>query len=94
MTLAALPHVTAAHRSLIVDAPPDFLYVDLDAQEAPQQPLQIVEFEDIDTIDPLQFADLLAANERQLSLPEEDMADAIEIELTSEQMDGLLQGNL
>ena len=70
------------------------LSVDLDAQDARPQQQEVVEFDDIDTIDPLRFADLLslfAANDK-LPPPCPDTKDAIEIELSTEQMDAVLEG--
>jgi hypothetical protein len=79
-----------------MEASTEFQYVDMEAQEAPKQKPAVVEFEDIDTIDPMQFASLLAANERQLKTPlgnQADLDDAIEIELDAGQMDALLDGS-
>jgi hypothetical protein len=84
-----------------VDASRQLLSVELDAQDARAQPTEVVEFDDIDTIDPFAFAALLAANERQIRPPTTRPpiaqslitdADAIEIELTVEQMDAVLEG--
>jgi hypothetical protein len=90
-----------------VDASRKLLDAELDAQDARSQPAEVVEFDDIDTIDPFTFAALLAANERQIrpfltqapvtqsqlmqALGIDD-ADAIEIELSAEQMDAVLEG--
>jgi hypothetical protein len=77
-----------------VDASRKVLSVALDAQDArPQQP-EVIEFDDINTIDPMRFADLLglfAANDKQAP-PRMEADDAIEIELSAEQMDAVLEG--
>jgi len=75
-----------------MSASTEFLYIDLDAQDARPQRPQVVEFDDINTIDSFTFAGLLAANQRQLGSPRAQPADAIEIELTVEQMDAVLEG--
>jgi hypothetical protein len=75
-----------------MDASTEFRHVDLDTQDSrPRQSPQVVEFDDVDSIDPLTLANLLATNGRRLKPPEAEPADAIEIELTTEQMDVVLQ---
>jgi len=79
-----------------MDASAEYVYVDLDAQEAPKQPPKqqhrVAPLSGVNTLDPRQFANLLAANDRLMALPGEDAADAVEIELSAEQMDALLEG--
>jgi len=75
-----------------MNASSQFFQIDLDAQDAQPQRSQVVEFDDIDTIDPSTFASLLVANQRQLTRSGEQLVDAIEIELTVEQMDAVLEG--
>lgn len=69
-----------------MDASKQVVYIHLDAQDPRQQSAQVVEFDDIDSIAPTQFAGV-AANESLL-----EHADAIEIELDAEQIDALLAG--
>ena len=54
--------------------------------------MALLELKGIDTMDPVQIANLLAANDRLMTLPGEHAEDAIEIELDAEQMDALLDG--
>jgi hypothetical protein len=75
-----------------MDASAEFIYFDLEAQEAPQRPRRVQRLQDAADIDAQQLAHLLAANEHLMALPDEDAADAIEIELDAEQMDALLEG--
>jgi hypothetical protein len=69
-----------------MDAATEFVYVDLDVQEAPNRRART------GTNDPPPFANLRAANERLMSLPGEHLADIVEIELDAAQMDALLDG--
>lgn len=73
-----------------MDASTEFEYVDLEAQEAPKQKPKI-DLENVDTMDPLQFASLLAGK-APLKIAAEDLEDAIEIELDAGEMDALLGG--
>jgi hypothetical protein len=75
-----------------MDASTEYIYVDLDAQEAPKKPPRVLPLEGVNTLDPLQFANLLAANDRLVAPPGEHAEDAVEIELSAEQMDALLEG--
>jgi len=75
-----------------MDASAEFIYFDLEAQEAPQHPRRVQRLQDAAGIDAQQLAHLLAANDHLMALPGEDAADAIEIELDAEQMDALLEG--
>jgi hypothetical protein len=72
-----------------MDASAEFVYIDLDAQEAPKHTPRSTSFRGLDA---RQFVDLLAANERLMALPGEASEDAVEIELNAEQLDALLEG--
>ena len=75
-----------------MDASAEFIYIDLQAQEAPQHAPRTAKLEEVANLDALQFANLLPANDRLLALAGEDAADAVEIELDAKQMDALLEG--
>jgi hypothetical protein len=71
----------------------EFIYVDLEAQEAPKPPPRIAGRQNVVSIDALQLASFLSANDHLVALPGEDAADAVEIELDAQQMDALLEGH-
>ena len=75
-----------------MDASAEFIYVDLEAQDAPKHPPPTMRRQGGASIDALQLANLLAANDRLMALPGEDAPDTVEIELDAEQMDALLDG--
>jgi UV DNA damage repair endonuclease len=74
-----------------MDASAEFIYFDLEAQEAPQHPPRVDRRQSPASIDAQRLAHLLTANGRLMALPGEDAADAIEIELDAKQMDVLLE---
>jgi hypothetical protein len=73
-----------------MDASADFIYFDLEVQEAPKRPRRIAELKETASIDALDLAKLLTVHESLTALPGEDAADAIAIELDPAQMDALL----